>query len=280
MINNLHDMLEKAKAEKIALGSFNVYNYETIKGVFNAIKETQTDGIIAFGAKYTQNMEVNEVANLIRTISSKYGKDIAIHLDHCGDFKLIKEAIEAGFTSVMFDGSHLPFEENIKETKKVCDYAHARGVTVEAELGSIALGDHSNEDHQEEKYTDPVQAKRFVEETKVDCLAVSIGTVHGTYKGTPKISVDRLIEINELVDVPLVLHGGSGTPVDIIKQCILNGICKININTEMSKEAVSLMVETVKNKPSSHFSQLSVLARNKVTEVAKKNIELFSSCTT
>lgn len=277
MINNLHDMLLKAKHEKIALGSFNVYNYETIKGVFNAIKETSTDGIIAFGAKYISNMELNEVANLIRTVSAKYPKDIAIHLDHCNDVKLIKEAIEAGFTSVMYDGSHLPFEENMKMTKEVCDYAHARGVTVEAELGSIALGGDSNEDHQEEKYTDPVQASRFVLETGVDCLAVSIGTVHGTYQGTPKISVDRLKEIQAVVDVPLVLHGGSGTPVETIKECIAHGICKININTEMSKEAVKLMVDTVKEKPGSHFSQLSVLARNKVTEVAKKHIELFAS---
>lgn len=277
MINNLTNMLKKASENKFALGSFNVYNYETIKGVFNAIKETSSDGIIAFGAKYTSNMELNEVANLIRTISTKYNKDIAIHLDHCADVKLIKEAIEAGFTSVMYDGSHLPFEENMKQTKEVCEYAHARGVTVEAELGSIALGGDSNEDHHEEKYTDPVQAARFVKETGVDCLAISIGTVHGTYKGTPNISVDRLKEIRDVVDIPLVLHGGSGTPVAVIKECIENGICKININTEMSKEAVKLMVDTVKEKPGSHFSQLSVLSRNKVTEVAKKHIELFAS---
>ncbi|MGS0972833.1 MAG: class II fructose-bisphosphate aldolase [Candidatus Izemoplasmataceae bacterium] len=277
MINNLTNMLKKASEKKFALGSFNVYNYETIKGVFNAIKETSSDGIIAFGAKYTSNMELNEVANLIRTISTKYNKDIAIHLDHCADVKLIKEAIEAGFTSVMYDGSHLPFEENMKQTKEVCEYAHARGVTVEAELGSIALGGDSNEDHHEEKYTDPVQAARFVKETGVDCLAISIGTVHGTYKGTPNISVDRLKEIRDVVDIPLVLHGGSGTPVAVIKECIENGICKININTEMSKEAVKLMVDTVKEKPGSHFSQLSVLSRNKVTEVAKKHIELFAS---
>lgn len=275
MINNLKDLLKKAQEEKYALGSFNIYNYETIKGVFNAIKEENTDGIIAFGAKYVSCMELKEVSNLIRTVSSGYGKDIAIHLDHCSDFKLIKEAIEVGFTSVMIDGSHLPYEENVKLTKDVCDYAHKRGVSVEAELGSIALGDHSNEDEANEEYTNPSQAKDFVERTGVDCLAVSIGTVHGTYKGTPKISVERLKEIKEVVSIPLVLHGGSGTPEATIKECIANGICKININTEMSKNAVSGMYEAVQQNPKSHFSQLSVIARNKVTEVAKKYIRLF-----
>lgn len=275
MVNNLKDLLSKAQENKYALGSFNIYNYETIKGVFNAIKEEKVDGIIAFGAKYVTNMELKEVSNLIRTISANYEKDIAIHLDHCSDFALIKEAIDAGFTSVMFDGSHLPYEENVALTKEVVDYAHARKVSVEAELGSIALGEHSNEDHQEEQYTNPTQAEDFVKRTGVDCLAVSIGTVHGTYKGTPKISVERLKEINELVDIPLVLHGGSGTPEQTIKECIENGICKINVNTEMSKEAVKAMFEATKANEKSHFSQLSVLAREQVTKVAKKYINLF-----
>lgn len=275
MVNNLKALLKKAQDEKYALGSFNIYNYETIKGVFNAIKKAGVDGIIAFGAKYTSNMELNEVANLIRTVTAGYGKDIAIHLDHCSDFKLIKEAIDAGFTSVMIDGSALPYEENVALTKEVCDYAHKRSVSVEAELGSIALGEHSNEDHQEEKYTDPEKAKDFVDRTGVDCLAVSIGTVHGTYKGTPNISVKRLKEINAILDIPLVLHGGSGTPEDTIRECIANGICKININTEMSKNAVEAMYERTKENPKSHFSQLSVLAREKVTEVATKYINLF-----
>ena len=220
-------------------------------------------------------MELKEVSNLIRTVSSGYGKDIAIHLDHCQDFKLIKEAIEVGFTSVMFDGSHLPYEENVKLTKEVCDYAHQRGVSVEAELGSIALGDNSNEDEAKEEYTNPEQAKDFVERTGVDCLAISIGTVHGTYKGTPKISVERLKEIKELVDIPLVLHGGSGTPESVVKECIANGICKINVNTEMSVNAVEGIFERIQQKPNSHFSQLSVLAKERVKEVAKKYIRLF-----
>jgi len=275
MVNNLIVPLKKAQADQRALGSFNIYNYETIKGVFNAIENANTDGIIAFGAKYLSNMTLTEVSNLVRTVSSRYPKDIVIHLDHCSDFKIIKEAIDAGFTSVMFDGSHLPYEENVAATKEVCDYAHQRGVSVEAELGCIALGGNSNEDHQEEKYTDPLQAKDFVERTGVDCLAVSIGTVHGTYKGTPNISIDRLKEINDLVDIPLVLHGGSGTPEEIIKTCIKNGICKININTEMSKDAVELMYSTIQENDQVHLSQLSVLARKQITKVATKYIELF-----
>jgi len=275
MINNLKELLKNAEENKYALGSFNIYNYETIKGVFNAIKAENADGIIAFGAKYVSCMDLKEVSNLIRTVSCGYGKNIVIHLDHCSDFNLIKEAIEVGFTSVMIDGSHLLYEDNVKLTKEVCDYAHRRGVSVEAELGSIALGDHSNEDEANEEYTDPLKAKDFVERTGVDCLAISIGTVHGTYKGTPKISVKRLKEIKEVVSIPLVLHGGSGTPPETIKECIKNGICKININTEMSKNAVAGMYETIKQNEKTHFSQLSVIAREKVTEVAKKYIRFF-----
>ena len=277
MITNLKDLLLDAKEKKYAVGAFNVYNYETIKAVIESIKEEKTPAIIAFGEKYLMNMNLNEVANIIRTMSTNGDVKVAIHLDHCKSIEVIKKAIDAGFTSVMYDGSELPFEENIANTKFVVDYAHNYNVSVEAELGVLSLGDHSNEDEGEEIYTDPEQAKTFVLETGVDALAVSIGTVHGMYKGTPKVSVERLIEIKNAIDIPFVLHGGSGTPEQTIKDCIANGITKINVNTEVSYEVIQafkVMIEANKNV---HFSQLSVLAVEEAKKVVKKYMRLFSN---
>src|SRR5690554_2945200 len=176
MITNLSTILKEAYENNYAVGAFNVYNYETIKAVIETIKDRRQDAIIAFGEKYLENMELKEVVNLIRTMTTNITSKVAIHLDHCKDINIIKKAIDAGFTSVMYDGSFLPFEENVKNTKIVVVMAHEVGVSVEAELGSLKLGDHSNEDQAEEIYTDPNQAEEFVRRTGVDCLAVSIGT--------------------------------------------------------------------------------------------------------
>ncbi|MDP2425942.1 MAG: class II fructose-bisphosphate aldolase [Candidatus Izemoplasmatales bacterium] len=268
MITNLKGLLEAAKNGKYAVGAFNVYNYETIKAVIEAVKETRRPAIIAFGEKYLENMALKEVVNLVRTMSIGLDSDIAIHLDHTKNVDVIKKAIDAGFTSVMFDGSALSFEENMAQTKEVVDYAHKFNVSVEAELGCIQLGDHSNEDEGNEIYTDPLQARTFVLETGVDCLAVSIGTVHGMYKGVPKISVERLKEINQAIQIPFVLHGGSGTPLSTIQACIQEGITKINVNTEVSMTVVAEFSKMIAKNPQAHFSNLST----KATEVAKQTV--------
>lgn len=277
MITNLKDLLNKAKQEKVAIGAFNVYNYETIKAVIESVKETKTPAIIAFGYKYLSNMSLKEVVNLIRTMSVNIDTDIVIHLDHCNDINTIKKAIEAGFTSVMYDGSMLPFEENLNHTKSVVEYAHSFNVSVEAELGSLSLGDHSNEDEGDEIYTDPLQAKEFVETTKVDALAVSIGTVHGMYKGEPKVSVEQLIKIKDAVDIPFVLHGGSGTPEETVKACIKEGITKINVNTEISYQVVQAMQKMMDENSNVHFSQLSVEAVHAAKRVVQKYMSMFQA---
>ncbi len=277
MVANLKTVLEEAKEKKIAIGSFNVYNYETIRGVIEAVKELKTPVIIAFGEKYLVNMKLKEVVNLIRTMSLDVETSIVIHLDHCKSIETIKEAIDVGFTSVMYDGSSLSFAENIKTTSEVVKHAHLNNVSVEAELGSISLGEHSNEDDGETIYTDPLQAKEFVEKTKVDALAVSIGTVHGMYKGEPKISVDRLKEIKQEIDIPFVLHGGSGTPADTLHECIDNGICKVNVNTEISVNVINELSKAINSNPKIHFSSLSKLAVDSAKEVVLKYINLLNS---
>ncbi|KYO66912.1 class II fructose-bisphosphate aldolase [Thermovenabulum gondwanense] len=273
---SLSSILNKAKKRKYAIGAFNVYNYETIKGVIESAVELKIPAIVAFGERYLENMDFNTVSGIVNTISEDVEVPIVLHLDHCKSFENIVRAIKAGFCSVMFDGSSLPLEENIKRTKEVVKIAHAAGVSVEAELGSLSSGDFSNEENSDEIYTNPEEAKIFVKETNVDALAVSIGTVHGLYKGEPKINIDILKKIASLVDIPLVLHGGSGTPEVTLKECIKNGICKINVNTEISVYTVERLRNILSEK-NYHLSRISLLEVNFVKDVVKKYMKIFYS---
>jgi len=222
-------------------------------------------------------MSLETVYSIALEAASETEGQIVLHLDHCTDINIIKRAVGAGFTSVMYDGSALDFEENVKNTSEVVKLAHAKNVSVEAELGSIALGEFSNEteiDHGQ-SYTDPIKAKEFAERTGIDALAVSIGTVHGMYKAKPDIRVDILKKINDLTSVPLVLHGGSGTPEEKILECIENGICKINVNTEISQYTVMKIRELLNKSENTHLSKLSLEEISFVSEVVFKYIKLF-----
>lgn len=276
MLTNLKSILDEAYAGKYAAGSFNGYNYETFRGIIEAGIETDTPIILAFGAKYLKNMSLGTAVGLATSLGRDIVIPVCLHLDHCSDMETIFRAIKAGFGSVMYDGSALPYEENLKNTKKVCEVAHACGVSVEAELGSLAAGERSHEGSETdvEAYTEPGAAKRFVEETGVDALAVSIGTVHGLYKGDPNIRIDILEKINKKLQIPLVLHGGSGVPEKDILNCISHGIAKINVNTEISVYAVEQTADYLKeNQP--HFSVLSLKQIEYVKEVVKKYIAFF-----
>lgn len=268
-------MLRAARRERYAVGSFNVYNYETIRGVIESGREAGLPVIVAFGATYLPNMDVDEVAALVRTMGAASDTPVALHLDHCKSFDVIVRAIKAGFSSVMFDGSALPFEDNLRQTARVVEIAHAAGAGVEAELGALAKGAHSNEEDATEIYTSPDEAARFAAETKVDALAVSIGTVHGMYKGTPRVDVEVLKRIAAVVDIPLVLHGGSGTPESIIRACIANGIAKINVNTEISMHAVEKIRALLASGKDIHLSVLSREEVSYVKDVVRKYMALF-----
>ncbi|MBQ8804287.1 MAG: class II fructose-bisphosphate aldolase [Tyzzerella sp.] len=276
MLTNLRSILSEAYSQKYAVGSFNGYNSETFRGIIEAGKETNTPIILAFGAKYLKNMSLDTAAAIVKSIASDIDIPVCLHLDHCSDMNIIFQAIKAGFGSVMYDGSMLPYEENLKNTKMVCEVAHACNVSVEAELGSIAAGERSHEGSADDKevYTNPALAKEFVEETKVDALAVSVGTVHGLYKGKPNIRIDILKEINEQVGIPLVLHGGSGIPEEDILNCIANGIAKINVNTEIATYAVEETTKYLQNEQP-HFSVLSLKQEEYVKEIVKKYITFF-----
>ena len=276
MLTNFNKILGDAYHSKYAVGSFNVYNYETMRGVADAAKELSQPLIIAFGEKYLENMSLEAAYGIVNALLGDGDIPVCLHLDHASNMDNVYRAIKVGFGSVMYDGSALPFEENMTNTKRVCEIAHACDVSVEAELGSLAAGAHSHEGTADDKeiYTDPEKAKEFVEFTKVDALAVSIGTVHGLYKGEPNARVDILKEINEAVGIPLVLHGGSGTPEDIISDCIKNGISKININTEISMHVVEQSAKLLVDKKP-HYSVLSLKQAEWAKEIVIKYAKLF-----
>ena len=277
MLVNFRSILNKAYHNNNAVGSFNVYNYETFKGVVEAGTETDVPVILAFGEKYLQNMTLETAYALARSLGGESPAPVCLHLDHCSDLNTVFRAIRAGFGSVMYDGSALPFEENLKNTKLVCQIAHACGVSVEAELGCLAAGEHSHEGlvSDVEAYTEPDLAQRFVEATQVDALAVSIGTVHGMYKAKPCLRLDILESIKELLPIPLVLHGGSGLAGQDILSCMERGIAKINVNTEISLYAVEQTASLLAGKKP-HFSELSLSQIDAVKDIVKQYIAFFS----
>ncbi len=277
MLVNFKDILREAYVNHYAVGSFNGYNYETFKGIIDAGCETKTPVILAFGAKYLKNMSLETAYSIFKSLREGIETPICLHLDHCSDMDTVFRAIRTGFGSVMYDGSALSFEENVKNTKLVCHIAHACGVSVEAELGCLAAGERSHEGSvlDVEVYTQPAVAKQFVETTHVDALAVSIGTVHGMYKGKPNLRLELLETINKLLAVPLVLHGGSGLPEKDILCCIAKGIAKININTEISVYAIDKTREILAGKQL-HFSELSLNQVGYVKDIVKKYIAFFN----
>ena len=276
MLVNLKEILAPAYEKHYAVGSFNCYSYETFRGCIAAGEEMGAPVIAAFGAAYLANMSLETAHAIAASLAREADVPVCLHLDHCSDLDVICRAIKAGVGSVMYDGSGLPFAENVENTRAVCAVAHACGVSVEAELGSLAVGADSHEGRSEdvEQYTDPEAAREFVAATEVDALAVSIGTVHGLYKGKPHIRTDVLEEIHRVVDVPLVLHGGSGTPEEDLRACIARGIAKINVNTEISSAVVAQTTQLLtREKP--HYSILSLRQVDYVKTVVKKYIELF-----
>ena len=276
MLVNLQEILAPADEGGYAVGAFNCYNYETFRGCIAAGEEMGTSVIAAFGAAYLTNMSLDTAHAIVASLAYEACVPICLHLDHCRDMNVIFRAIKSGFGSVMYDGSALPFAENVANTRMVCQVAHACGVSVEAELGCLAVGVDSHEGRAEdvEQYTDPQAAREFVTATEVDALAVSIGTVHGLYKGKPHIRTDILEAIHRAVDVPLVLHGGSGTPEEDLRACIARGIAKINVNTEISSAVVAQTTQLLtREKP--HYSTLSLRQVDYVKTVVKKYIELF-----
>lgn len=228
------EMLLSAQQGKYAVPAFNIHNLETLQVVVEEAANFETPLILAGTPGTTKYAGGEYLVAMAKAAASKYNIPLALHLDHFEDVEEIKQYIDMGFTSAMIDASHQPFEKNIAMVKEVVEYAHARGVTVEAELGR--LGGQEDDlvvESKDSAYTDPLAAVEFVERTGIDSLAVAIGTAHGLYKGKPKLDFVRLAEIRSKVSVPLVLHGASDVPYEMVRKCIELGITKVNIATDL-----------------------------------------------
>lgn len=277
MIVNTKEMLIAAQQENYAVAAFNVYNQETVQAAVRAAESQSEPVIIALGERYFPTVDVEGFAAMVKAIADKASVPVALHLDHAYEKESIERAIACGFSSVMYDGSKYSFEQNVEQTKEIVAIAHAAGVSVEGEIGSLARGAFSDEEEGSGTLTNPTDAKQFVAETGVDFLAAAIGTVHGMYSGEPNINLQLLEQIREAIDVPLVLHGGSGTPDAVIVETIKRGICKINVNTEISLAAVSFLKDHVSAYPNAHLSAIMTDMENAIIPAMSRFVSLFAN---
>ena len=244
MLVTTKEMFEKSRKEGYAIVAPDYWDSNSCKTYVETAEELGVPVILSFAQAHSEMLSVEEAYAIAKYYGEKASVPVAIHLDHGLDVETVKKAVDLGYTSVMIDASSQPYEVNVARTKEVCDYAHAHGVVVEAELGHVGSGDVITSENKEALendnsiYTEVEMAKNFVEETGVDSLAVSIGTSHGLYKGTPVIDFDRLHELRQALPIPLVLHGGSGSGDDNLERCATEGISKINVFTDFTIAAL------------------------------------------
>ncbi|MGI6365199.1 MAG: class II fructose-bisphosphate aldolase [Bacillota bacterium] len=240
MLINPARLLVRARAQGRALAAFNIYNLETLQGVAAAAARAGSPLLLQASPRTVEFAGAAYLVAMARAAARHWQIPVALHLDHARDFDLVEECLRAGFTSVMYDGSRLPLQENIANTRQVVELAARYGAAVEGELGQVGGGGLSPDD---EQYTDPQEAREFARATGVDMLAVAVGTAHGLYRGEPHLDFGRLAEIAREVPLPLVLHGGSGVPAPAIRQAIALGIAKVNIATELKLPFTRTLVQ-------------------------------------
>lgn len=264
----LQELLQDAEARGYGVGMFNFLNLEMARGILEAAQEEQSPLILSVAQVHFPMIPFREAAMIMNCLAEDARVPICLHLDHGTDLSAAAEAVRAGFTSVMFDGSTLPYEENIARTAQVAAMAHPFGVSVEAELGHVGNGDAEQE---EGGYTDPAQVNDFIRRSGADALAVAIGTVHGVYRAAPRLDLARLAEIHRVADSPLVLHGGSGLSDGDFRNCIAHGIRKINICTDLCQAANRAYEQE------GAFEPKLLLVKDAVKEAAKQKMRLFGS---
>jgi fructose-bisphosphate aldolase class II len=231
-------LLDAARADGYAIGAFNTYNLEITRAIIRAAERQSAPVIVQTGVSAFEYAGLSPLARLALGMAEAASVPVVVHLDHARELDVITDCLGHGYRSVMFDGSKLPFEENVEQTRAAVEIAHGQGAIVEGELGAMAGAEDSSgqlDGAETPPYTDPDQAAEFVGATGVDVLAVAIGNVHGYYKGVPKLDFERLDAIRQRVSVPLALHGASGLPNEAIRRAIGLGITKINVNTDLRK---------------------------------------------
>ncbi len=298
----LKEVLDKARAGKYAVGAFNINDMEIAKAIGGAAREERSPVILAVSPSAIKYAGIEYIYEIARVTADKSGVPMVLHLDHGTTFEDCVQCIRYGWSSVMFDGSKLPFEENVKQTAEIVRIAHAAGVSVEAELGKLAgVEGHVSVEEKDAIFTNPEEAKIFVDRTGVDALAVAIGTSHGAYKfkGEATLDFPRLEKIEKLVNIPIVLHGASGVPKDVldkaakygaklpgaagvpndaIKQAIKLGVAKINIDTDIRLALTAAIRQVLAEKPE-EFDPRKIFgpAEDAMKAVAKGKMQLFGS---
>lgn len=279
MYRNLIDLFKENEG-KGAVGAFNVHCFEMLPSMVRAAEELGVPVILQTSLGTARYIGFEPLIAAVKAIAEKSSVSVALHMDHCKDIDALKEAIDKGYSSVMYDGSSLSLEENIKNTKEVVAYAHERNVSVEGEVGSIGGAEEGVVVAKDDAmYTKPEDALYFAENTGVDALAVSIGTTHGQYKSKAKINYELLTELKaKLGDTGLVLHGGTGVSDEDMRRCVREGMKKINVGTELNKSYIEAVRETFTGEDVTPLTSLRNLlgpANDKIADVVKEKASLF-----
>lgn len=276
MLVNMSKLLADAQKGDYAVGSFSVANMEMVLGVLKAAKELKAPVILQIAEVRLKQSPLEIIGPLMVAAAKSAGTPVAVHFDHGKTIEKIAQALELGFTSVMFDGSHLPLDENIKTTKEVIALAKKYGADVEAEIGCVGGSEDGSEDIAV-NCTKPEDAVRFENETGVDALAIAIGNAHGNYKSTPKLRFDILEQVEKNTELPLVLHGGTGITPDDFVRCSYTGIKKINIATATFDSVEHTVKDAYKNDKISGYYDLQAAEVDGAYQNAKRHILIFGT---
>ncbi|SHN68757.1 class II fructose-1,6-bisphosphate aldolase [Desulfitobacterium chlororespirans] len=276
---SMAQLLLDAQQGQYAVGAFNCNNMEIVQAIVSAAEAEKSPVIVQASQGAIKYAGIEYITAMTRLAAEKASVSVALHLDHGTSFAQIMSCVRNSFTSVMIDGSKLPLEENIALTNKVIEAVRPLGISVEAELGKIGgTEDDITVSEKEALFTDPAEAERFVSETKVDALAIAIGTAHGQYKGVPELDFQRLTEIRRRVNVPIVLHGSSGVPDEAIQKAISLGVCKVNIDTNIREAFVAAARKVMVDHPQ-EIDPRKMLgpAREATVAIIREKIRLFGS---
>ncbi|WP_312229689.1 ketose 1,6-bisphosphate aldolase [Pseudescherichia sp.] len=278
---SLADGLKHARVHQYALGAFNVLDTHFLRALFAAAKQQRSPFIINIAEVHFKYLSLDTLVEAVKYEAARHDIPVVLNLDHGLHFEAVVQALRLGFTSVMFDGSTLDYEENVRQTREVVKMCHAVGVSVEAELGAVggdeggALYGHADEAF----FTDPAKARDFVDRTGIDALAVAIGNSHGKYKGEPKLDFARLEAIRQQTGLPLVLHGGSGISDADFRRAISLGIHKINFYTGMSQAALAAVDRsmTARDQIYDEFAELMLSIEQAITDIVAEQMRIFGS---
>lgn len=276
---NTAQTLRFARTSGYCIGAFNIVDYLTLEAVVRSAHRQNAPAIIQTSSGTVKRYTPAALVEWSRRLADQYDAQICLHLDHGTEPELIRACVEAGYSSVMIDGSHYPFEENVNRTRPVVEMAHAYGVAVEGEIGVLAgIEDDFSVDADKAKYTSPQEAIDFQAQTGVDFLAVAIGTAHGFYKVEPRLDIDTLREINSKVDFPLVIHGGTGLKPEVVRLLVESGGSKFNVSTQLKKTYIESLEQFIKAHPN-QYEPLKLLefTQNQLIEVITNYIALLGS---